>query len=183
MLIREGDWLETVSGRQFYPLDARVEDVDLADIAHALAHQCRFAGHCRQFYSVAEHSVRVAQLLQAKGFRREHCRWGLLHDASEAYLVDIPRPLKRLPVFAPYREVEERLMRVIAERFDLGWPEPDVVKWADNVMLATEARDLMRQIHPWNPLPPPAPEVIQPWTSADAAVRFRALYADLAPPA
>ena len=87
---RVGDWIQTMSGVIFYPLDPRPEEIRIEDIAHALSHQCRFAGHCREFYSVAEHSVRVSRELP-----QEFMLWGLLHDASEAYLVDLPRPIKR----------------------------------------------------------------------------------------
>ncbi|HEY3358692.1 MAG TPA: phosphohydrolase [Polyangia bacterium] len=135
-------WIETFTGRQFFPLEPRAADVDIADIAHSLALQCRFNGHCRTFYSVAEHSVRVSRLLPP-----ELSLWGLLHDAAEAYVSDLPRPLKHT---APaFREAEDRLLAVIVAQYGLPWPMPEAVHHADEVMLATELRDLMA--------PPPAP--------------------------
>jgi len=132
-------WVQTYTGRQFWPLDPRPEDVDLRDIAHSLAMQCRFNGHCRRFYSVAEHSVLVSEALP-----HDLQAWGLMHDAAEAYIGDHPRPIKTDATKA----VEERLLGVIAERFGLPWPIPPEVFEADLRMLATEARYLMG--------PPPA---------------------------
>lgn len=138
----ESNWIQTFSGRQFWPLDPKPGDVDVADIAHALALKCRFAGHCKAFYSVAQHSVLVSTVVP-----EEEALWGLLHDAAEAYLADLPRPVKaETPAF---RDAEGRIMRAVAERFGLAWPEPEGVKLADAVLLVTEQRDLMG--------PPPAP--------------------------
>jgi hypothetical protein len=151
---RKGSWIQTYTGKQFWPLDPRPEEIVLEDIARALSHQCRFSGHTKYFYSVAEHSVNVARLLdkEPEGTRL----WGLLHDASEAYLVDVPRPVKW---FLPqYKEAEELLHQAIAERFGLGWPIPDAVHHADNVMLATEAHHLLGPSPaPWEDLPEPLP--------------------------
>ena len=83
---RKGDWMQTHSGIQFWPLDPRPEDILIEDIAHALSNQCRFAGHCCFHYSVAQHSVLVSENVPA-----QDAMWGLLHDAGEAYLVDLPR--------------------------------------------------------------------------------------------
>src|ERR1017187_10636100 len=77
--------ITTFSGIHFWPLLPNPADIRIEDIAHALSNQCRFAGHAREFYSVAEHSVRVSQLCPP-----EDALWGLLHDASEAYLTDVP---------------------------------------------------------------------------------------------
>jgi hypothetical protein len=140
---RKGDWITTFLGVHFYPLDPRPDEIQIEDIAHALSNQCRFSGHVLSFYSVAEHSVRVARALP-----REMALYGLLHDASEAYLVDIPRPLKRLPEFARYLEAEGVLMRAILDRFGLG-PLPALVYIADDALLATEGRDLMPKGFPW----------------------------------
>lgn len=137
MTERRGDYITTYTGKRFYPLDARVEDVDITDIAHALSNQCRFAGHCNIFYSVAQHAILVSQMC-----RPEDALFGLLHDASEAFLCDVPTPLKRQPEFEPYRNAEKALMNIICDAFGLVHDEPVSVKEADKRMLATEARDL-----------------------------------------
>ena len=178
------DFIVTATGRRFYPLAPREGDIEIEDIAHALSLQCRFAGHTRYFYSVGEHSARVADLLEAWGQSQEVVLWGLLHDASEASLVDIPSPLKAQPAFAPYLKAERRLKSMIVEHFGLSCLEPQAVRDADRVLLATEARDLMPghdyqdengewvRTRNWNGLPAPLPEALCP-VSADAAkVKF-----------
>src|SRR5690242_11754504 len=89
---RRGDWMQTYTGRRFWPLDPRVDDIDIGDIAHHLSLVCRFAGACREFYSVAQHCVGVSYVCDPKD-----ALWGLLHDAAEAYVGDMVRPLKRSP--------------------------------------------------------------------------------------
>lgn len=140
----QGDnpWIQTATGGQFHPLQPRIEEIRIEDIAHALAHQCRFTGHTKRFYSVAEHSWLVSCVVEPA-----YALHGLLHDASEAYLVDLPSPLKRAPQFRSYREAEARLQRLIYQRFGLGPEEPADVKHADNVVFATELRDLMEPLH------------------------------------
>ena len=133
MSIIEGSMIATFSGRYVDPLHLSPDDVNIEDIAHALANQCRFTGHTLEFFSVAQHSVLVMRTLPI-----EHKFWGLLHDASETYLSDVARPLKQDPYFGQaYRGAEGRAMRAIASAFDLPWPEPPEVKVADNVLLAT----------------------------------------------
>lgn len=137
-------FIETFTGARFQPLAPVVNDVWIEDIAHALANQCRFSGHSRRHYSVAEHSIRVSMLLEEWGEDEDVQLWGLLHDASEAYLVDLPTPLKTHPAIGDgYRKAERTLMRVICARFSLPEREPERVRIADAVMLATEVRDLM----------------------------------------
>src|SRR4030066_897027 len=133
---RKGDWIQTWSGRQFWPLDPRPEEIFIDDIAHALGNICRFTGHCLDFYSVAEHCLHVSMWDDP-----EFALIGLLHDASEAYLCDIPRPVK--PYIMVYKELENAIERSIFERFGIG---ADVfskgaenVKRIDSAMLATEA--------------------------------------------
>ena len=128
--------IRTWSGLRVDPLDMRPEDLSVEDVAHSLARLCRYNGHCR-YLSVARHSIWVSQHLAPRG--RTLALWGLLHDAAEAYLSDIPRPLKHGEVFEQYREAEERLDRVIAEAFDLPWPMPPEVHDADrHVLLEVE---------------------------------------------
>jgi hypothetical protein len=141
--------IKTFCGIQFWPLNPRLEDIRIADISHALAHQCRFGGHTRRFYSIAQHSVLVSQLC-----RPEDALWGLLHDASEAYLQDVVRPLKELAVFEAYRAAERRLQSSIAQRFGLGPEQPASVTTADDWMLSVEYRDLMT--------PVPDPYIVSP---------------------
>lgn len=133
---RRGDWLQMNSGIAFWPLDPRPEEILIEDIAHSLSLLCRFGGHCSRFYSVAEHSVHVSRLCPP-----EHRLWGLLHDAPEAYVIDLPRPLKRsLP---EYCAIEDGVQRAVAARFDLPLEIPEPVKSADEAMLVAEAWQLM----------------------------------------
>jgi hypothetical protein len=168
-------FIETASGRRFQPLDPDPNELDIGDIAHALSNQCRFSGHTRVHYSVAEHCVRVSELLQSWCANERTILWGLLHDASEAYLVDLPSPLKQHPAFAEgYRTAETALMVAICGRFGLVVEEPRVVRQADLVLLSTEVRDLMpnRPEH-WSKLTGlPLAERIVPWAPETARRRF-----------
>jgi uncharacterized protein len=161
-------FIETFTGRTFSPLAPVFADIRIEDIAHALANQSRFSGHTRFRYSVGEHSVRVAELIEELGYDVPTQLWGLLHDASEAYLVDLPTPLKINGLIGlEYQKAERRLMRAVCRRFSLPTREPAVVRLADARMLATEVRDLMHgdrdywkkinaepvwgRIRPWSP--------------------------------
>lgn len=135
-----GPWIQVRSGGRFYPFDPRPDEIRIEDIAHALANICRYGGHCRKFYSVAQHSLHVAELLDNDP---AVALCGLLHDASEAYLGDMPAPTKGAPQMAGYCAAHEMVERAVAARFGLPHPMPEIVKWADRVMLATEARVLM----------------------------------------
>lgn len=163
-----GGWIQTYSGKRFYPLDPRPEDVDVNDILHSLSNACRFAGHCTQFYSIAQHSVLVSHMCEP-----QDALWGLLHDSSESYLVDIPSPLKRLPEFQAYREAETKLMGVICDVFGLQKDEPASVKIADKRMLATEARDLtLSEGRGWATGVEPYDFHIKPWSPDYARAKF-----------
>lgn len=140
---RYGGWIQTFTERQFWPLDPRLEDIDIVDIAHHLSMQCRFSGATSRHYSVAEHSVRVAQLLREAGCDFQTVLWGLVHDAPEAYLVDLPRPLKQSPEFAEYAAIEARVMRCVCRYASLPYEQPEAVELADRRLLATERRDLL----------------------------------------
>jgi hypothetical protein len=198
---RIGDWIQTYTGRKFHLLDPCLEDFAIEDIATALANICRFAGHTSQrdrfgrkrpvHYSVAEHSVRVAMLLRRpppETFRdyrgdvfwgREVAYAGLMHDAAEAYICDMARPFKNLPEFAGYREIEHRLELQLARAFRFVYPLPAAVKFADEILLGTEARDLMHPcIDGWHFRYPHLPARIRPWSPQKARRRFlRCFYA------
>lgn len=129
--------MQTYTGKAFWPLDPRPEEVDIQDIAHALGSLCRYTGHCRDFYSVAEHSVEVSKLVPP-----EHALCALLHDAPEAYCNDIARPLKRnMP---EYKGIENRIWEAVADRFKLARDMPAVIHAADNAILAVEIKLLMK---------------------------------------
>lgn len=134
------DYILTYTGKKFYPLDPRPEDVDVVDIAHALSNLCRFTGHLREFYSVATHSTYVAQL--SYDGQDDTPLYGLLHDASEAYISDVSRPVKYHPGFSAYLDFEKKLQSVIYKSFGLSDLMPTAVKEADSRMLVTEMRDL-----------------------------------------
>jgi uncharacterized protein len=172
----DGCWKQTYTGRSVNPLRMRPEDFDLRDIAHALSLKCRYGGHCREFYSVAEHSVRIDGVLQGQGEPIEVVRWGLAHDCAEAYLGDVASPVKRMPELDGYRLAEEHNLAMLAERYRLGWPIPAAVHVADRRMLMTEKRDLMGpEPAPWMIDAEPYDDVaIEPWRPAVAERRFAA---------
>lgn len=162
-------FIQTYTGGRFQPLAPRAIDIHILDIAHALSQLCRFSGHTATFYSVAEHSVRVSEACAPKD-----ALWGLLHDASEAYLVDLPSPLKRHPSFEGYRKAETLVMAAVCTRFFLPWDMPDSVHRADAALLATEVRDLMSPVKKnWRTLTEaPLEKRIVPWTPHEAKSRF-----------
>lgn len=182
------EWIQTASGRQFWPLDPKSEDVLIEDIAHALAAVNRFNGHAREPFSVAQHSVLVSVEMEKEAIDSDALDWapralyGLLHDASEAYLCDVPRPLKRLAEFEPYRVAEARLQAVVYLTFGLDpESEPLSLKAIDRRMLRTEQKYLM---------PPAAhgerrndvsilPIAIRPWPFAFAKGAFLNRFQDL----
>src|SRR6185312_1301002 len=117
-----------------------------------------FAGHCESFYSVAQHSLHVAEIVKETFPQYE--LHALLHDASEAYICDIPRPLKHHESFAFYGDIEAVIQNAIYKKFGCG-PEPEIVKAADWLVLSAEARDLMGDPK-WPSLPKPREERIFP---------------------
>lgn len=129
-------YVSTFSGNRFYPLEPRIDHVDIEDIAHGLAYQCRFNGQTQEFYSVAQHSLLVCSLVPT-----DLRLAALLHDAAEAYLGDMVKPLKvLLPEFAA---IEDKVSAIIAAAFCIDFSDYGPIKRADLVALATEKRDLM----------------------------------------
>lgn len=137
---RVGSFMQTATGRKYWPCDPKPDEVFIEDIAHSLSLQCRYAGHVLRFYSVAEHSVLIARHLAAK-HAPEVALAGLLHDAPEAYCVDVPRPLK--PYLANYKDIEARNWAAIATRFRLPEALPTEVHEADERIIADELANLV----------------------------------------
>jgi hypothetical protein len=132
-------WIQTFLGGTFHILDPQQDEIHIRDIGHALAMQCRFTGHVRRFYSVAEHCVLGSRLVPEKD-----ALWFLLHDASEAYIADINRPLKHFTEIGPaYIPVEAAIMRSVCQKFRLPSEEPTSIKKADNAMLFAEKEQLL----------------------------------------
>jgi len=149
-------YINTYTGKKFYPFAPQGKDIAIEDIAHSLANQCRFNGHSIVFYSVAEHSVEVSHQV-----KKCNALWGLLHDAAETYLSDIVRPIKRFVTFYDadsyfhlwFKTAEEAILQKIGERFGCAWPMPEAVDVADLRMLMTERLQLFDDRQPaWGEL-------------------------------
>lgn len=166
-----GAWIETYRGHKFHFDGFNFDEVDfdIQDIAHSLSMQCRFNGHTKEFYSVAQHSVYVSEVADEKD-----ALWGLLHDATEAYLCDIPKPLKMMKEFSFYKEAENKLMVKVAEHFGLEEKiMPESVHNADLILLITEKRDLMPDnIWGWEFEIPTMEDKIVPLPPAEAKKLF-----------
>jgi len=135
--------MTTFTGKRVKLLSPSVDDIDIQDIAHALSHLCRFTGHCARFYSVAEHCWAASHLVE-----REFALEALLHDAAEAYINDLSRPLKHLPSMSEYLVIEQRFEAAIAVKLGLPATMSPAVKVTDNRLVVTEARQLLRD-HRW----------------------------------
>jgi hypothetical protein len=151
--MRSGHFIQTYTGINYYPVDPRPLDVDILDIAHSLSMLCRYTGHCRFFYSVAEHSLLVADRVEHLGPEVEF--EALMHDAAEAYVNDISRPLKQS--LRDYRIAENLNDIAVRTRFDLPITHTPQVKRADNDLLHCEYRALMH-----HPLPIDTPGEFDP---------------------
>lgn len=150
--------IATYTGVEFFPLAPRYEDIWVDDLAHALSLNCRYNGHCLEHYSVAQHSVLVSQFLHdLAGMDRqlEVEKWGLMHDAAEAYISDICAPIK--PWIVGYKEMEEQLQYAVSQRFGLSWPTPEIVKYADKAVFGAELTSGIMPPCPWWELDPEHP--------------------------
>jgi len=174
---RRGRPVDTYTGQRFYPLDPRPGEIRLADIAHGLAHTCRYSGQCQHYYSVATHSRYVSDTLVPEDPRLQ--LYGLFHDAAEAYVGDVPRPLKR--EFDRFEHVEQGILGAVWDRLSVPAPTDDeweTVMAADDRLLRFEADTLLPSFQPASV--PDLPYELQPCSPADARERFLARARDLA---
>lgn len=141
---RRGDFIETFTGIQFWPLDPRPEDIEIQDIAAGLSKICRFNGQCRQFYSVAQHSVNSVLYAARLKLSARMLLLVMLHDAAEAYVSDVAAPIK--PLLPEFAAIEDGIMDAVYKHFEIEPPtdeETRTIKHIDKVMLMAEARRLM----------------------------------------
>lgn len=166
----------TATGRYFNFRAPELHSYQVEDIAHALSRLCRYTGHCKKFYSVAQHSVLVSYYVP-----EELALEGLLHDASEAYLGDVSSPLKAL--LPDYKAIEKSVEQAIALHFDLHFPHPAIIKEVDLRMLVTEMRDNMPVAVEVGPERPPYEPYemlqIKPVNHREAKKMFLARYNEL----
>lgn len=168
-----GPWIQTFTGAKHRLLDPDPWDIRLADIAHALGKICRFTGHCVEHYSVAQHSVHVAELLRDQGHAEGVQRQGLMHDAHEAFVGDVASPIKWAMDGNAWETLERTHACAVRSRFGIPWDLASAVKSADVVLLLTEKRDLMGPPpEPWGIPGRPLWARITPWSAAQASARF-----------
>ena len=174
-----------LSGKVFSFLNPKAEQIDLDDIATGLSHICRYTGQINEFYSVAEHCVRVSNACDVD------CISALMHDAAEVYIGDIITPFKKIlftedpgVTFIPVKELEILILSVIGRAFNINIVLSDYINLLDRRMFATEVRDLMPEeaknnFSSWTQDLVPFTETIHPWSSEKARARFLSRFYDL----
>lgn len=162
-----GDWMQTSTGGRFYPSDPRPGDIDGRDIAHSLSLICRYAGHISRFYSVAEHCI-----LMSHAVAPENALHALLHDATEAFISDVPKPVKN--VLPGYVALEERIWYAIAVKFGVDLIVPEEVHQADKRILVNEIDVLMPGHENWPNLAglERLPVEVRAWSPARAELEY-----------
>lgn len=178
-MITHGAWIQTASGLAYDLEDPKPEQIDLWDVASALANSTRYNGHAGR-YSIAEHSVRVWQWVRDTGAGIDAQRSALTHDAHEAATGDVPSPVKKA-LGETWRAFERKHEIAFRERLRVALDLPPIVKVADLTLLATEKRDLLdprayrdnlARLPPWIPMPPPMDTRIAPWDPDRACFMF-----------
>lgn len=184
---RLGHWMQTFTGKAYWPHDPSPDDVDIEDIAHHLSMLVRWTGAIEDFYSVAEHSINVSETLERFG-RRDLALQGLMHDAAEAYLGDLNRPVKYM--MDNYRQLEEdNWTMALAPKFDLPLTLDPLVRQADDAMLRKEHAQLMKPSPiPWSAklidqtysdMMMATPPYVFAWTPGEAKWRFLRRFREL----
>lgn len=138
----EDGWLETYTGLQFRFNEPTADMISIDDIAHALSLLCRYNGHVKRFYSVAEHCTLMAYWMRDRGFPKDQVFTALMHDCAEAYIGDMARPVKvTMPRF---KELEGRIEQAAAEKFPMMvYPFPKIIKELDSRILNDERTQVM----------------------------------------
>lgn len=147
---------QTYSGIEFDAFNPTEEMIDIRDIAHGLANTCRFHGQCKFFYSVGQHCIQGYKYLKtivnlwddkerSKEYKNKVLLTWLLHDATEAYILDMPTPIKNK--LREYKRLESNLNKVIVNKFRLLDPAPFAIKHMDSVMLSTEYYKLFKGVY------------------------------------
>ena len=172
----EKGWMMTYTGKRVFPLDVKIDDIDIRDIAHSLALQCRFNGHVSDFYSVAEHSLLICKALQKNevGGTLLHIS-ALLHDAAETYLSDMIRPLKisLADAYGPIRRAGEKIDLLIADKYGLPRPFAPIIHEYDHRIINDEKRVLFGTEKPWDHGGQPLGVDIQCYDPREAERRFK----------
>jgi hypothetical protein len=166
-------WIRTFTGGKVYYFEPHKSNIEIEDVAHALSLICRFNGAVTSFYSVAQHSVFVCDMIYNDTKDKSLAYTGLMHDASEAFISDVPSPFKSH--FAGYKKAEKRMEKWLAARFDFDFPYNDIIKRYDLRALSTEMRDLMIVADNEN-LPEPFDIKINPKGPKQAERMFMARY-------
>lgn len=171
-------WIQTYTGKQFRFLEPSPDQIDIRDIAVALSAIPRFLGHTGRPYHVAEHCVHLSHLVVD-----DLEIYALLHDAAEAYIGDVPRPLKMM-LGQNFADLERSILAVIAERFGLDAKRFDdaAIHFGDSAMLAAERNELMRTPPAeWIPLPAPAKVSLMCWDYDRCYQEFMSRFDELMP--
>ena len=167
-------WIQTYTGKKFHLFDPKLDEIDIVDIAHGLSNICRYTGQCNAFYSVAQHSVLISQLVSEKNALQ-----GLMHDSAEAYISDLSSPLKH--GLWEYRVLENRLLKFIFGKFNIAYPVSEEVNYQDRALCVLEKEKLFNQPLDWgweNKYTKPIIELItwnREWAKAEFLNRFMML--------
>lgn len=176
-------WFFVGKNTKFFPYAISQDMLDIGDIAHALSHQVRFLGHVNRFYSVAEHSVLVLKImekllapLRTPADHKIFLKHALMHDSAEAYINDMPSPLKQM--FPGYQELEHSILKSICKRYSIIWPIPTpikkLVKYCDQIALSTEVTKLKKHtdLAAWALPEPLNNSIIEYWSPLQAEIQF-----------
>jgi hypothetical protein len=168
-LMKNFDFIGTLTNKKFHFLNPHADEVCIEDISHALSMNCRYSGHVKEFYSVAEHCCHIHDLVEAGGEDKDLCLSALMHDASEAYLCDIPRPIK--PHLNNYFELEAKAEKVIQEKYGFA-PMNWLIKYYDIHICGDEARQLFLTSPDWAESFHKLGVIVQTWSPSKAKQQF-----------